>query len=148
MLYESSGLHQSPQQISQPPQAAPCPLSMLGCLRVLLVGLIPLAGPIILCVWSFGPKNAKRALARAVLIVRIGLSLLAATIIVQGAVYLTRWSWTFQDALPDPDMWESQEEPDLPDDWEYYFQPWGDPSQDGASLTPCKQAAFCAYHCN
>lgn len=140
MLPDISQPHEESKQTAPADQ----PLSTSRCLILLLVGLIPLAGPVILCVWSFSSRQspAKRALARALLIVRIGLCLLFTTLVVQGTIHLSRWLAAYDYwSLPYSDDWDvyDYEQPDLPENWEYYFQPWGDLPEnwDGKPLIPC-----------
>lgn len=139
----------SPENSSepQPPERG---LSMMECLVVLLVGLIPLAGPVVLCVWSFRSKEspAKRALARAFLIIRIVLCLLLTSVVVQAALHLARWFSTLDYFPPDFYIEEPYGQPDLPDDWEYYLEPWGDLPEDwdGTPFVPCDPDPLSTQH--
>lgn len=111
-------------------------LSTAQCLGILLIGLIPVAGVIVLCVWAFRRRTpgGRAHLARAVLVLHLLLATLVAGAAVKGAILLKSWAsyaypgFEYYDpALP---YWEEPLPPEFWEDdgWDDYGEPYENPS--------------------
>ena len=104
-------------------------LSTAQCLGILLVGLIPVAGLIALCVWAFRRRTPRgRAhLARAVLILHLLLAVSGAAAAVKGAILYQSWADSYypgfeyyDPGFPYGDDWIPPEEWDESGGWDDY----------------------------
>ena len=140
------------------PTSSEQPLSTLDNFLILLIGLIPLAGPVVLCVWAFSRKTppARKRLARALLILELVGLVLLASLIIHGILLIHSrnyapyppipapneiipWDdgtggWYFPEEGSDPGLWEDPGTWELPGEWELPEE-WND----GESYSPFQQ---------
>ncbi len=107
--------------LEDPPEL---PLTTMECVVTMLLGLLPIVGTIILCLWAFDKhqSHARRSLSRAVLLFQAGGLMLLVSLVLRVALVMYTSSSMWEDY--DYYLWDQDTE-----SWDTEFPGWDDPME-------------------